>query len=260
MLEIFRTFINTHYKGKTGQRQVEAALELWEKHTRQKPYQVGISDVDSFVDEKLNAPERKDRLRPRALSLYLLYIAKFYEWLGDSKPESEKYVKLAKYIKEKSREVKPKKNAEPSSVDHHDVMKMLMEFTELSGRLLIRLLVFTNIPIGCLNNLEKRHIKNNEREYEMKCRGKSISGVLYSDTPDIIREYIEKKKLENEDKFLDISERHFENLIPDYAGKVGIEKRVTPRDLRKFAENPDLRNWLIEDYEEAKKNAKKEST
>jgi len=260
MLEIFRTFINRHYKGKTGERQAEAALKLWEKHTKQNPHEAGHQDVDSLISKKLEAPIKKDRLTPKTLSLYLLYIAKFYDWLARGKPHLVRYTTLAEYIMEKSNQLVTKEIAdEANSVDHKDVLKMLIGIRELLGKLLVRLLVFSKIPIGCLNSLRVREIYD-KRKYQTYCKGRTIEGDLYSDTPEIISEYIEKNELKNNDKLINISERHIQNLIPDYAHKIGIEKKVTPRDLRKFGKNLDLRNWLIEEYEKTKKESKRKKS
>ena len=250
MLKIFEEFIDHYFEGKTGsERQARAALKHWENHTGQDPYQVDPKDVDHFVYEKLEAPKKKDRLKPRTLSLYLLYIAKFYEWLGLGQRDSARYTMLAKYTMEKSRRL-TKQIDEPSRIDLQEVVRMLMKITELQGKLLVRLLVFSKIPIGCLNGLRVGHIYN-VRDYEVDCKGKTIRGVLYSDTPEIVNAIRKERKLGTDDRLIDVSVRQIEYLVPRYAKKVGITKSVTPKDLKEFGKNPRLRKWLIEEYEKA---------
>lgn len=249
MLRVFEEFIDYYFGEKTrsGEKQARAAFELWENHTGQDPYQVDPKDVDHLVYEKLHAHEKKDRLEPSSLSLYLLYIAKFYEWLGLGELNSARYKMLAKYAQEKSRRL-TKQIHEPSRITLQEVVRMLMGIAELQGKLLVRLLVFSKIPNGCLNSLRVRHISN-ERNYEMNCRGKTICGDLYSDTPEIVDAVIEERKLRSDDRLVDISERQIQYLIPKYAKEVGLTKRVTPKDLKEFGKNARLREWLIQEYE-----------
>ena len=257
MLEIFEVFINQYFEGKIGSgvKQAKPALKHWENHIGQDPYRVVHADVDRFSHKKLYALKKKDRLKEGTLSAYLFYIAKFYDWLGrGNQPDSAKYTALANYIMKKSRKVKSKEIVEPDFIDVEEVVKMLTEITELKGKLLIRLLVFSKIQEGCLKNLGIGDIYN-ERNYEMDCKGKTIRGVLYSDTPEVINAIKERRKLTIEDKLVDISVRQIQYLIPKYAKKVGITKRVTPRDLKEFGKNQRLRKLLIREYESTKKKS-----
>lgn len=255
MLNVFEAFIDHYFgeKATSGEGQARAALKQWENQTGQDPYQVDPKDVDRFVYKKLHEPKKKDRLKPSSLSLYLLYIAKFYEWLGLGEGDLAQYKMLAKYTMEKSRRLM-KQIDEPSRIDLQEVVKMLMKISELQGKLWVRLLVFSKVPIGCLNSLRVRHVYN-EGNFEMDCKGKIVRGVLYSDTPEIVSEYIEENELELEDKLVDISERQIQYKIPRYAKKVGITKRVTPKDLKEFGKDPRLRRWLIAEYEKEKKGS-----
>lgn len=256
MLEIFEVFIDSYFVGKTGNRQAEAALKHWENHAGQDPYQIDLKDVDRFVYKKLNAPKDEDKLKPATLSLYLLYIAKFYEWLGGlEKPDSAYYATLAKYMREKSAKLAAQIH-EPSGIDLQDAVEMLTEITDLQGELLVRLLVFTEIPVGCLNDLRVRDI-HNDGTYGMNCGKKIIDGLFYSDTPQTIHKYIVEKKLQSDDKLIDMSQRQIEYLIPRFARKAGISKRVTPKDLKEFGKDRRLRKWLIREYE---KRARGETT
>lgn len=243
MLDEIEAFLLEYFKGKgkSTKRQARIALKHWENFSKQKPTQVEPKDVNRFVYEYLK------RLEPNSLSVYLFHIGKFLSSSG--KKELEKHiVKIRKGLESEG-------VTEPSAVDYHDVLKMLTEVTEPEGKLLVRLLVFSDIPIGCLEELEVRHIYD-KRNYDMYCKRKRISGTFYSDTPEAISNIINEKGLKDDnDKIIGITERHIQNLIPDYAKKVGIKKKVTPKDLRRFAKNRDLRNWLIDEYEKRKKES-----
>lgn len=243
MLDEIEAFLREYLKGKreSTKRQTRIALKHWENFTKQKPIQVEQKDVNRFVYEYLRL------LEPNSLSVYLFHIGKFLSSSG--KKELEKYImKIRNGLESEG-------VTEPSPVDYNDVLKMLTEVTEPESKLLVRLLVFSDIPIGCLEELKVRHIYV-RKKYDMYCEraGKRISGTFYSDTSEIISNIIKEKKLSNDDdKIIGITERHVQNLIPDYAKKIGIKKKVTPNDLRRFGKNRDLRNWLIDEYEERKK-------
>ena len=252
-LDDIKAFLEHYLKGKGNSMKVQAKVALWhwENFTGQKPTKAGHSDVDRFVHRKRHAPKEKDRLEKGTLSVYLLHIAKFYEWLGRGKPDP-KFAVLAECMMDKSRELKPEETAE--HVNHRDVLKMLMRVEELQGKLLVRLLVFSEIPIGCLEELKVRHIYD-RKNYDMYCEraGKRISGTFYSDTSEIISRYIEEKNLNENDEIIGIKQRQIQYLITDCAKRVGIKKKVTPKDLRKFGKDPIKRKWLIEEYEKMKK-------
>lgn len=254
MLDIFEAFIDDYFTGDmTGAKQARAAFKLLGNYTGQNPYQIGASDIARLIHRKLTAPKEEDRLEQSSLSLYLFYIAKFYEWLGHLNPDSAKYTTLAKHIKKEIRKLKAEEVTDSDFIDIPDIVKMLTEITELEGKLLVRLLAFSKIPIGSLNRLRVGHIYS-EGEYEMDYKGKTIRGVLYSDTPEIINATKERRNLETDDKLLDISVRQIQYLIPKYAKKIGITEKVTPRDLKEFGKTPRLRKWLIREYEKTKKN------
>jgi len=237
ILEEVKAFLTSYLEGKSNsfKRQAKIALTHWERFTRQKPSDVEPKDVDKFIFEY------KKRMKLSSLSVYLFHIGKYLAW---AKRED-----LKEYIMKLRRRWGIKKNAE--SIDHNDILKMLTKITELQCKLLVRLLLFSEIPIGCLENLETRHIYN-EKNYEMRCKDKTISGVFYSDTPKIISERIQKESLEENDRIIGIGEREIQYLIPKYAKKVGIKKKVTPKDLRKIGKDQFKRGWLIEIYNEAK--------
>ena len=235
VLEEVKAFLKSYSEGKTEstRKQADIALTHWENFTRQKPTEVEPKDVDKFIYVYMK------RLKPNSRSVYLFHIGKYLAWSG--RKDLEKYIM----------DVREKLDAEEiakSPINHRDILKMLTKVTELRGKLIIRLLVFSEIPIGCLKNLRVRYIYN-EKNYEMHCESKFIHGDLYSDTPRVIRNIIKERKLKPDDELIDIGERQIQNLIPDYAKKVGILKRVTPYDLRRFGKNPHLRDVLVELYE-----------
>jgi len=241
MIHEIEAFLENYLEGKSEsmKKQARVALSHWEIFTRQKPTQVEQNDVDRFVYNY------KRLLKPSSLSVYLFYIGKF---LGSSTKKD-----IESYIMKIRNRLETEETTEPSPIDHHDILKMLTEVTDPQGSLLVRLLLFSDIPIGCLEELEVRHIYD-ARNYEIHCKGRRISGTFHSDTPEIISYIIEEKKLTRDnDRIVGITERHVQNLIPDYARKVGIAKKVTPKDIRKFGENPHLRKILIELYEDARK-------
>lgn len=238
VLEEVKAFLRSYSEGKSEstKEQANIALTHWENFTRQKPSEVETKDVDKFIYVYMK------RLKPTSLSVYLFPIGKYLAWSG--RPDLEKYIM-------NERKKLDVEEIAKSLIDHNDILKMLTKVTELRGKLIIRLLVFSEIPIGCLENLKVRHIFN-EKNYDMSCEGKMISGVFYSDTSEIIRRYMKERKPKKNDELIGIGEREIQYLIPDYAKKVGIKKKVTPKDLRKVGKDPFKRNVLIEMYEEAK--------
>ena len=236
-------FLKSYLKGKSEitKKQADIALTHWENDIRQKlSSQVKKNDIDMFVFRK------KEHLKPNSLVVYLFHIGKYFAW--SERKDLEKYVmRIRKRIRKK---LKTKETVE--SIDHNDILEMLMEVAELQGKLWIRLLLFSEIPIGCLKNLKVRHIFD-KNKYQIPCKGKMINGVLHSDTPEIINKYIEEEKLKENDEIIDISIRKFQYLIPKYARRVGINKAVTPKDLRKIGKDSFKREWLSEVYVKAKK-------
>lgn len=238
-LEEVKAFLKIYLEGKaeSTKKQADIALTHWENFTKQKPSKIDPKDVDKFVYVYLK------RLEPSSLSAYLFHIGKYLAW--SEKKDLEEYIM----------NIKKKLDAEQitkSNIDYQDILNMLENVTELQGKLIIRLLLFSEIPIGCLKNLKVRHIYNGKKNYEMKCKGRSINGVFYSDTSEIIKKYISENKRKDDDGLIGFSERKIQYLIPDYAKKVKIKKKVTPKDLRKFGKDPDKRKWLIDVYEEHK--------
>jgi hypothetical protein len=238
VLEEVKAFLKIYLEGKaeSTKKQADVALTHWENFTKQKPFKVEPQDVDKFFYVCLK------RLNPNSLSAYMFHIGKYLAWSGRKD--------LEEYIMNIRKKLDAKEIAK-STIDHHDILKMLTKVTELRGKLIIRLLVFSEIPIGCLKNLKVRHIYN-EKNYEMPCKGRNISGVFYSDTAEIIKKYISEEKLKKTDGLIGIQERAIQHLIPDYAEKVEIKKKVTPKDLRMFGKDPRKREWLIEVYEKDK--------
>ena len=229
-----KAFLKQYLEGK-GTSQARIALWHWENFTEQKPSEVDQRVIDKFIYEF------KKRLKPNSLIVYLFHIGEYLAWSGKKD--------LKKYIMERRKKLKAEDTTE--HLDHHDVLKMLMEVEELLGKLLVRLLLFSEIPIGCLEELRVRHIHGG-KNYDMYCERahKWISGTFYSDTSDIIDQYIEGK---NEDEeVIGIKQREIQYLITDYAKKVEIDKKVTPKDLRKIGKDKFKRDWLIEEYEKNK--------
>jgi len=246
ILEEVKAFLRSYLEGKSEstKEQAKIALTHWENFTRQKPSDVETKDVDEFIFEYLK------RLKSASLSVYLFHIGKYLAW--SEKPDLEKYIM-------NERNKLDVEELAKSFIDHNDVLKMLTKVTALRDKLIIRLLVFSEIPIGCLKNLKVRHIFN-EKNYDVPCKGKMISGVFYSDTSEIIRRYVKERKLKKNDELIGIGERAIEYLIPDYAKKMGIKKKVTPKDLRKVGKDHFKRNVLIEMYEKARmKNLRSKS-
>ena len=237
VLEEVKAFLKSYLEGKTEttKEQANIALTHWENFTGQKPSEVEQRDIDKFVYIS------KERWKLSTLSVYLFHIGEYLAWA--------KRKDLKEYIMKIRRRWVIEENAE--SIDHKDILKMLTKITEMQGKLLVRLLLFSEIPIGCLKNLERRHIYN-KKNYEMRCKGKTISGFFYSDTPEIISKHIKQENLEENDRIVGIGEREIQYLIPKHAKKVGVKKKVTPKDLRKFGKDRDKRNWLIEEYEQKK--------
>ena len=238
MLREIEAFLDRYLVSKSGSTEGQAisALRHWEDYVRQKPAsQVKPNDIDKFI------LHQKKHLSLNTLSVYLFYIAKYFCWMERQD--------LEKHIMKERRKLEAEENAERSiPINHHGVLKMLRVVTQPRDKLLIRLLLWTEIPIGCLENLKVRHIVEEEK-YEMPCDGKIIRGVLHSDTPLIIKRIVKEKNLGQDDELVGITERQIQNLIPNYARKVGIQDKVTPLDLREFGKNPLLRNMLIELYE-----------
>ena len=230
-----KAFLKSYLEGKSESTKTlfNIALTHWENFTQQKPSDVESKDVDKFVYVY------RKHLKSSSLSVYLVPIGKYLAWSGRKNLEA--------HIKKIRRNLDAEA-IEESPPNHNDILKMLTKIKDLRARLIIRLLLFSQIPISCLKNLKVRHIYG-EKNYEIPCKGKMISGILHSDTSKIIRRYITEKNLKENDRIIGIGEREIQYLIPDYAKEVGIRKKVTPKDLRKFGKDQIKRNWLIEIYE-----------
>lgn len=228
-------------KDKSFKKQAHSALKLWKDSVKKSSEQVNRDDIIQFFYTHKN-------MKPRSLSVYLLHIAKYLGWKNQD---------LEKYVMEKRKAVEERiKPASESPIDHHGVLKMLKEVTELRDKLIVRLLLWNKIPIGCLEDLKVRDISIKEKSYQIYCereRGGFIRGDLYSDTSKIISSIIEEKNLKSDDKLIGISVRQIQKLISEYAKKIGIPKKVNPKDLRQFGKNALLRDMLIEEYERVQK-------
>jgi len=245
MLEELEAFLESYLaeKVESTRKQARIALRHWEEYVRQKPcVDIKLNTIDQFILHE------KKRLKPRSLYVYLFHIAKYFHSMNrfDLKEHTMNERKRLQ-LQFEAEEI-----AEPAPIDHKGVLKMLMTVTKLRDKLILRLLLWSEIPLGCLENLKVRHIIEGER-YEFHCKGRIVRGILYSDTPKIIDEIIRKKNLRQNDELIGISKRQIENLIPKYAKKIGIPYKVSPHDLREFGKNPHLRNILIQLYEDDKK-------
>ncbi|MCK4482125.1 hypothetical protein KAU55_02790 [Candidatus Bathyarchaeota archaeon] len=229
-------------KGKGTERQAKIILSNWEKFIEQKSaVEVKPRDIDLFIFRK-----SKD-WKPRTLLAYLFHLAQYFGGMQEDK--------LKERIMERRKEIRDEmKEKSPKIAFHREVLKILKAVTDPRHKLILRLLLWSEIPIGCLEKLQVKDFNIKERKYETRCNddGKTIHGVLYSDIPIIIEEVMKQNNLRQENYLIGIKTRTIHSLIPKYAKKIGITYRVTPLDLREFAKNP-ARDMLIEEYERVQK-------
>lgn len=243
-LDEIKSFLKSYLakKGKGTERQAKIVLSNWERFIKQSPAdQVKSHEIDLFIFHK------SEDLKPRTLLAYLFHLAQYFG-------EMQKH-ELKEHIMKRREKIRLEmKEKSPKIAFHREVLKMLKALTKPRDKLILRLLLWSEIPIGCLEKLKVKDFNLKERKYEVLCGdGKIIRGVLYSDTPMIIEEIIKQNNLRQEDYLIGIKTRLIHYLIPKYAKKVGISYRVTPLDLREFAKDV-ARDMLIELYEKKKSN------
>lgn len=230
-------------KGKSTKSQARIALKHWEKYVEQtKAEHIKTYHIDQFIVEKRN------QLKSRTLLPYLFHIAKYFERMDQEQ--------LREHIMKEREKLRLEMRDEGRKVAiHHGVLEMLKAVTNPRDKLILRLLLWSEIPVGCLEKLKVKHVNLKERKYEVLCNdNKTIGGVLYSDIPMIVEEIEKERNLRQEDSLIGINTRQIQNLIPKYAKRVGIPYKVTPLDLREFAQNP-ARDMLIELYEKEKRHS-----
>ena len=246
-LDEMKSFLKSYLakKGEGTKRQARIILSDWEKFIKQKTAkEVKPHHINLFIFRK------SEDLKPRTLLAYLFHLAQYFGEMQEHE--------LKEYVMKRRQKIKLEmKQKHPKTDFHRDVLEMLKAVTKPRHKLILRLLLWSEIPIGCLERLKVKNFNLKEKKYETLCNDiKIIRGELYSDTPTVIEEVIKQNNLNQEDYLVGIKTRTIHSLIPKYAKKVGILQRVTPLDLREFATNP-ARDMLIEFYTSLTRSARK---
>jgi integrase/recombinase XerD len=126
-------------------------------------------------------------------------------------------------------------NAVDCDVDKDTLTKKTMK---LRNKLILALLYSSGLRISELVTLITKDIDFDERTMQIRGKGEKDRIVLFDNaTKELIKEYMELKKSDNDYLFLNrfnkpLTPRYVQMMIKNYAEIAGIKKKVTPHILR----------------------------
>ncbi len=223
---------------KSAKVQIRSAFKEWEKFVDGKPAaQVEFKDIDQFILLKRTPSNDAKAWSPKTLTIYLPHIGEYFGRQGR--------LDLANYVVNERLKIQ-KETKKGAPANHLDVLKMLNSANSLRDKLVLRLLLLSDIPIGCLGELKVRHIING-KEYEILCNGELKRAELDPETVKIISDTIEETRLGQNDNLIGIGERQIQQWMGEYAKEIGAPNKVTPMDIREFGRSIPremLLDWL----------------
>jgi hypothetical protein len=214
------------------------ALSDWETFllSRDNPNsEVKISDIDQY------ALSLKNRVKPRTASHYLQYLGLYFRHYEE--------INLSDRAKDRKKEFDKGFSKDQLRLHPKDV-KMLYEKAKPKAKLMIRLLLLEcQTDIGLLEKIVYAG-KDTIGRPQFRIDDKLIH--VNETTIKLAEPLLERNLRRGDNRLLSTGYRAMDTYISDFAKKVGLQYKVTPRDLRRFAVNqhPDVVLSVLGDKDE----------